>query len=137
MNKVVYSVSRGLTLTAIAAITSLTNSTVPLSFTNSQTASFPNLQSSGSVKNQLVDTPLKAGESDRVQETKESLRKLELSLAKTVTLVKELEGFRSYAYIDSDGTTVIGYGMSVIEGKKVKLGDRFLQPSREYQLTDF
>ncbi len=173
MNKVVYSVSRGLTLTAIAqrlafgeiaAITLLTNSTVPLSVLNSQTASFPNLQSSGSVKNQLVDTPLKAGESGRGQSTKESSRKpgnpssdlesdslvadkqakyiqdkalkLESSLAKTVTLVKELEGFRSYAYIDSDGTAVIGYGMSVIEGEKVKLGDRISQVQAETALTE-
>ena len=67
MNNITYLVGRGLTLTATVAITSLTNSTVPLSFTNSQTTSLPNLQSSSaSVKNQLVDTPLKAGESDRL-----------------------------------------------------------------------
>ena len=42
----------------------------------------------------------------------------------TVALVKEFEGFRANAYIDTDGTPVIGYGQSRVNGRKVKLGDR-------------
>lgn len=41
-----------------------------------------------------------------------------------VNLIKEFEGFKSYAYIDTDGTPVIGYGLSRIAGKPVKIGDR-------------
>ena len=42
----------------------------------------------------------------------------------TIALVKEFEGFRANAYIDTDGTPVIGYGQSRINGRKVRLGDR-------------
>lgn len=41
-----------------------------------------------------------------------------------VSLIKEFEGFKSHAYIDTDGTPVIGYGLSRIAGKPVKIGDR-------------
>lgn len=41
-----------------------------------------------------------------------------------VNLVKEFEGFADQAYIDTDGTPVIGYGLSRIAGKPVQLGDR-------------
>lgn len=41
-----------------------------------------------------------------------------------IALVKEFEGFESHAYIDTDGTPVIGYGLSKIEGISVKIGDR-------------
>ena len=41
-----------------------------------------------------------------------------------VNLIKEFEGFKSYAYIDTDGTPVIGYGLSRIAGQPVKIGDR-------------
>ena len=58
------------------------------------------------------------------------------ALTKTVTLVKELEGFRSSAYVDTDGTVVIGYGMPVIEGKKVKLGDRISPVQAETALIE-
>ena len=40
-----------------------------------------------------------------------------------VDLIKEFEGFESQAYIDTDGTPVIGYGLSRIEGKAVQIGD--------------
>ena len=40
-----------------------------------------------------------------------------------VNLIKEFEGFESQAYIDTDGTPVIGYGLSKIAGKPVQLGD--------------
>lgn len=48
----------------------------------------------------------------------------ELVLAKTIELIKEFEGFRPHAYVDTDGTPVIGYGLSRIAGKKVRMGDR-------------
>lgn len=39
-------------------------------------------------------------------------------------LVKEFEGFEEQAYVDTDGTPVIGYGLSKIAGKPVQIGDR-------------
>ncbi len=39
-------------------------------------------------------------------------------------LIKEFEGFEEQAYIDTDGTPVIGYGLSKIAGKPVQIGDR-------------
>lgn len=41
-----------------------------------------------------------------------------------LNLVKEFEGFSDIAYIDTDGTPVIGYGLSKIDGKSVNMGDR-------------
>ena len=41
-----------------------------------------------------------------------------------VDLIKEFEGFESHAYIDTDGTPVIGYGLSRIDGNPVQMGDR-------------
>jgi lysozyme len=41
-----------------------------------------------------------------------------------INLIKEFEGFKDQAYIDSDGTPVIGYGLSRIAGKPVRIGDR-------------
>lgn len=46
-----------------------------------------------------------------------------LSVA-AVNTVKEFEGFETHAYIDTDGTPVIGYGLSRIAGKPVQIGDR-------------
>ena len=46
-----------------------------------------------------------------------------------INLIKEFEGFESQAYIDTDGTPVIGYGLSKIAGKPVRLGDR-ISPER-------
>ena len=40
----------------------------------------------------------------------------------TLNLVKQYEGFRSYAYMDTNGMAVIGYGQSKINGKRVKMG---------------
>ena len=45
----------------------------------------------------------------------------------TIAIVKEFEGFRSSAYLDTDGTPVIGYGQSRINGRKVRLGDRITE----------
>ena len=41
-----------------------------------------------------------------------------------LNLIKEFEGFKDYAYIDTDGTPVIGYGLSRINGEPVQIGDR-------------
>lgn len=41
-----------------------------------------------------------------------------------ISLIKEFEGFESQAYIDTDGTPVIGYGLSRIDGEPVQIGDR-------------
>lgn len=46
--------------------------------------------------------------------------------AAAINLIKEFEGFESEAYIDTDGTPVIGYGLSRIAGKPVQIGDRIL-----------
>ena len=62
--------------------------------------------------------------------------KLESSLAKTITLVKELEGFRSSAYVDSGGRVVIGYGMSIMNGRKVRLGDLISEVQAETALRE-
>jgi lysozyme len=42
----------------------------------------------------------------------------------TLKIIKEFEGFSPTAYIDTDGTPVIGYGQSKIQGKSVQIGDR-------------
>ena len=39
-------------------------------------------------------------------------------------IIREFEGFREQAYVDTDGTPVIGYGLSKVDGRKVRLGDR-------------
>lgn len=44
--------------------------------------------------------------------------------SEAIALIKEFEGFESQAYVDTDGTPVIGYGLSKIGSKKVKMGDR-------------
>ena len=41
-----------------------------------------------------------------------------------LNLIKEFEGFESQAYIDTDGTPVIGYGLSRVSRRSVELGDR-------------
>lgn len=43
-------------------------------------------------------------------------------LQETIELVKSFEGFRSYAYIDSSGLPVIGYGQTVVNGTTAQLG---------------
>lgn len=48
-------------------------------------------------------------------------------LAETKDLVKQFEGFRSSAYIDSSGLPVIGYGQTRINGRTVRLGQYITQ----------
>ena len=53
----------------------------------------------------------------------------------TIAIVKEFEGFRSSAYLDTDGTPVIGYGQSRIQGRKVRLGDSISDSAAHAALT--
>ncbi|MDJ0743703.1 MAG: lysozyme [Xenococcaceae cyanobacterium MO_167.B27] len=137
MNKITHCTS--LTVTAIAmclgcgeilAITSLTSLSASISVTNNQTIPRQKIPSSIPVENHLVDTAVQP------QKVPDKALKLESSLAQTVTLVKEFEGFRSLAYIDTDGTVVIGYGMGMINGRKVQLGDRISEVKGSAALTE-
>ncbi len=53
-----------------------------------------------------------------------------------VNLIKEFEGFKDYAYIDTDGTPVIGYGLSRIDDQPVKVGDRISPKEAEIALNN-
>ncbi|MEL6440350.1 MAG: lysozyme [Cyanobacteria bacterium J06621_8] len=48
-------------------------------------------------------------------------------LPAAVNLVKEFEGFRSAAYLDTNGLPVIGYGQTRINGQTVKMGQYITQ----------
>ncbi|MEL6579444.1 MAG: lysozyme [Cyanobacteria bacterium J06621_12] len=48
-------------------------------------------------------------------------------LPETRNLVKQFEGFRSYAYIDSSGLPVIGYGQTRVNGRTVRMGQYITQ----------
>ena len=48
-------------------------------------------------------------------------------LPDTLNLVKYHEGFSSYAYIDTSGLPVVGYGQSRIDGRNVRLGQYITQ----------
>lgn len=53
---------------------------------------------------------------------------------KTIELVKQFEGFRSRAYIDTSGYAVIGYGQSRINGRRVRMGQYITQAQAEAAL---
>ncbi|WP_229642955.1 lysozyme [Waterburya agarophytonicola] len=55
-------------------------------------------------------------------------------LASTLSLIKQHEGFRAYAYIDTSGLPVIGYGQSRINGKKVRMGQYITQAQADATL---
>lgn len=55
--------------------------------------------------------------------------------AATLNLVKQHEGFRSYAYIDTSGYPVIGYGQSRIRGRKVRMGQRISRAEADAELA--
>ena len=55
--------------------------------------------------------------------------------ATTLNLVKQYEGFRSYAYIDTSGRPVIGYGQSIIRGRKVRMGQRISRAEADAELA--
>lgn len=67
-------------------------------------------------------------------QTKSETKKLDL-IPKSLDLVKELEGFSQQAYIDTDGTVIIGYGQPEIAGRTVLLGDRISQTDAEAALA--
>jgi GH24 family phage-related lysozyme (muramidase) len=54
----------------------------------------------------------------------------------TLTFIKKFEGFKEQAYWDTDGTAVIGYGLSKINGQKVKMGDRITPEQAHTALQD-
>ncbi|MGD1919009.1 MAG: lysozyme, partial [Pleurocapsa sp.] len=56
-------------------------------------------------------------------------------LPATINLVKQYEGFRSYAYIDTSGLPVIGYGQSKINGKTVRMGQYITQAHADAALA--
>lgn len=53
-----------------------------------------------------------------------------------ISLIKEFEGFESQAYIDTDGTPVIGYGLSKIGSKQVQIGDRISPQEADKALNE-
>ena len=55
-------------------------------------------------------------------------------LPATVDLIKQHEGFRSYAYIDSSGLPGIGYGQTTINGRTVTIGQYITQAEAEAAL---
>ena len=56
-------------------------------------------------------------------------------LPATLDLIKQHEGFRSYAYIDSNGLPVIGYGQSRINGRAVTMGQYITQAEADAALA--
>ena len=52
-----------------------------------------------------------------------------------INLIKEFEGYQSSAYIDTNGVPVIGYGLSHVGGKSVKIGDRISPTQAEKALN--
>ena len=52
----------------------------------------------------------------------------------TLNLVKKYEGFRSSAYMDTNGLPVIGYGQSKINGKRVKMGQYISRTKADAEL---
>lgn len=56
-------------------------------------------------------------------------------LPATINLVKQYEGFRSSAYIDTSGLPVIGYGLSKINGKTVRMGQYVTQAQADAALA--
>lgn len=56
-------------------------------------------------------------------------------LPSTINLVKQYEGFRSYAYIDTSGLPVIGYGQTKINGKTVRMGQYISQAEADAALA--
>ena len=51
-----------------------------------------------------------------------------------IFLVKQYEGFRSQAYLDTNGLPVVGYGQSKIHGKRVRMGQSISLAKAEAEL---
>ena len=56
-------------------------------------------------------------------------------LPAALDLIKQHEGFRSYAYIDSNGLPVIGYGQSRVNGQAVVMGQYITQTEADAALA--
>ena len=52
----------------------------------------------------------------------------------TLNLVKQYEGFRSAAYLDTNGLPVVGYGQSKIYGQRVTMGQSISPAKAETEL---
>lgn len=87
----------------------------------------------------FLNTPNKilSAAASEIVATNSQLSTVDISTShfKAMAMVKEFEGFRSQAYIDSDGTPVIGYGMSVVNDRKVRMGDDINQAHAELALS--
>ena len=57
-------------------------------------------------------------------------------LASTIDLVRQHEGFRSYAYIDTSGLPVIGYGQTRINGQTVRMGQYITKAQADVALAE-
>lgn len=55
-------------------------------------------------------------------------------LPEVINLVKNFEGFKASAYIDTSGLPVIGYGQTRINGKTVRLGQYITQAQADVAL---
>ena len=56
-------------------------------------------------------------------------------LPQALAIIREFEGFREQAYVDTDGTPVIGYGLSKVDGRKVRLGDHISEDKADAVLS--
>lgn len=54
----------------------------------------------------------------------------------TESLIRQEEGFRSEAYLDSTGTPTIGFGTTTINGRPVQLGDRLSQADAQQVMSE-
>jgi GH24 family phage-related lysozyme (muramidase) len=68
-----------------------------------------------------------------ISESNKAIKKPAVS-SYTLNFIKQFEGFSEHAYVDTDGTPVIGYGMSQIDGKSVQVGDRITQSQADAAL---
>ena len=75
------------------------------------------------LKQQLHESDRATGDNDPATTNVATLAKPQPA-AEAIALIKEFEGFRSQAYIDTNGMPVIGYGLSQILGQPVRVGDR-------------
>ncbi len=80
---------------------------------------------------QKLDRSLEVDLKNLETETRKTPKKTSLKKATpkpispvAINLIKEFEGFKGQAYMDTNGAAVIGYGLSQIGGKPVQVGDR-------------
>lgn len=55
-------------------------------------------------------------------------------LPATLNLIKQHEGFRPYAYLDTSGLPVIGYGQTKVHGRTVRMGEYITQAQADAAL---